>query len=119
MKSLRFTWTYDKLKPYGLAISGCIDSYSWKVLWWFAKQLTATQKSLNTTFSVLQSLESYQCDFAQTTALKMGQWQQCIVPYDHLIRIFLQELPVICMDLQQQTKEMKAGVRTSENSSRF
>ncbi|KAL3984517.1 hypothetical protein ACER0C_016142 [Sarotherodon galilaeus] len=24
---------YDKLKPYGLAISGCIDGYSWKVLW--------------------------------------------------------------------------------------
>ncbi|KAF3858809.1 hypothetical protein F7725_012010 [Dissostichus mawsoni] len=24
---------YDKLKPYGLAISGCIDDYSRKVLW--------------------------------------------------------------------------------------
>lgn len=24
---------YDKLKPYGLAISGCIDGYSRKVLW--------------------------------------------------------------------------------------
>lgn len=37
-KSLRpnYTWHfdwYDKLKPYGLAISGCIDGYSQKVLW--------------------------------------------------------------------------------------
>ncbi|XP_048111462.1 uncharacterized protein LOC125302346 [Alosa alosa] len=31
-----YTWHvdgYDKLKPYGLAISGCIDGYSRKVLW--------------------------------------------------------------------------------------
>lgn len=26
---------YDKLKPYGLAISGCIDGYSRKVMWLF------------------------------------------------------------------------------------
>lgn len=58
---------YDKLKPYGLAISGCIDGYSRKVMWSFCGASNNDPYIMNTV-----NLESYQSFFALTVALKNG-----------------------------------------------
>ena len=36
---------YDKLKPFGFAIHGAIDGYSWKILWLFVGSSNNDPKS--------------------------------------------------------------------------
>lgn len=69
---------YDKLKPYGLAISGCTPA---KYCGWCVEQATMILESLLKTICIVsQNVVSYQCSFAQTVVQKMAQWWQSSVP---------------------------------------
>lgn len=72
---------YDKLKPYGLAISGCIDEYSWKVIWLvcLASNNDAGVIAQNYVQYMCQNVGLYQCVSSQRLALKRAEWSQSIV----------------------------------------
>jgi hypothetical protein len=61
-KGPNYIWhidSYDKLKPYGICINGCIDGYSRKMIWLNAYKTSSDPKVIGGYY--IQSIEGYGC----------------------------------------------------------
>ncbi|XP_034051647.1 uncharacterized protein LOC117532424 [Gymnodraco acuticeps] len=100
---------YDKLKPFGIAISGCIDGFSRKVMW------LRSGSTNNDPGIIAQYYLQCVSEFGLLPA-KTALWQPLTARYDLNTQMILQEPSVTCMVPQLQTSASRVGGLSSESN---